>query len=299
MQRSEVLIRRPFSRTPRRIAAGCAALGLGLGLGAAVVAAPASGAAPVGYVRLAHLSPDTPAVDVYLGAASDSAEPQVFKAVGYGVLSPYLPLPVGPYAVAMRRAGAPATDPPVLTTSVSVAAGDAYTVAGVGRYAELGLKVLDDDLSAPPDGRAKVRVVQASVRAPVIDVSVAEGPPIASSVAFATTTPYHQVEPGRSTLRLSATGAAPTTVDVSLRNGTVYSLLVLDAKSSGLTTELRVDARGGVVVPTGGVDTGAGGTAGRSGSTYPIGLASVGALLAVVVAATGRLVWQRRRFRVR
>ncbi|MFC6020492.1 DUF4397 domain-containing protein [Plantactinospora solaniradicis] len=285
-------------RIGRRIAAGAAALGLGLGLSTLVpTPATASAEATVGYVRLAHLSPDTPAVDVYLGAATDSAKPQVFKAVGYGVLSPYLPLPVGPYAVAMRRAGAPATDPPVLTERVSVAAGKAYTVAGVGRYAGLGLKVLDDDLSAPPDGRAKVRVVQASVRAPVIDVSVAEGASIASGVQFATTTAYHEVEPGRSTLRLSATGAKPTTVDVSLADGTVYSLLVLDAKQSGLTTELRVDARGGVVVPSGGVDTGAGGTAGRNDSTYPIGLASVGALLAVVVTATGRRLFRLRRRR--
>lgn len=284
-------------RIGRRIAAGAAAVGLGLGLSTTIVptTATATGAA-VGYVRLAHLSPDTPAVDVYLGA-SGSAEPQVFKAVGYGVLSPYLPLPIGPYSVAMRRAGAPATDPPVLTERVSVAAGKAYTVAGVGRYAGLGLKVLDDDLSAPPEGRAKVRVVQASVRAPVIDVSVAEGGSIASGVQFATTTAYHEVEPGRSTLRLSATGAKPTTVDVSLADGTVYSLLVLDAKRSGLTTELRVDARGGVVVPSGGVDTGAGGTAGPDDSTYPIGLASVGALLTVVVAATGRHLFRRRRCR--
>ncbi|MEO3929660.1 DUF4397 domain-containing protein [Micromonosporaceae bacterium B7E4] len=281
-------------QTVRRIVAAAAALGLGLGLSTAV-ASPAGATATVGYVRLAHLSPDTPAVDVYLGPASGSPEPQVFKAVGYGVLSPYLPLPTGPYAVAMRRAGAPASDAPVLTTSVSVKSGEAYTVAGVGRYAELGLKVLDDDLRAPAEGRAKVRVVQASVRAPVIDVAVADGPSIADAVPFATTTPYHQVEPGRSTLRLSATGAKATTADVSLRDGTVYSLLVLDAKAGGLTTELRVDARGGVVVPNGGVDTGAGGTAGPADPAYPLGLASVGALGAVVVAAAARSALRRRR----
>ncbi|GAB3984949.1 DUF4397 domain-containing protein [Plantactinospora veratri] len=277
-----------------RIAAAAAALGLGLGV-STVVAGPAGATAPVGYVRLAHLSPDTPAVDVYLGPADGTTEPQVFKAVGYGVLSPYLPLPTGPYAVAMRRAGAPSGDPPVLTTGVSVKPGGAYTVAGVGRYAELGLKVLDDDLSAPADGRAKVRVVQASVRAPVVDVTVAAGPSIADAVPFATTTPYHQVEPGRSKLRVSATGAKATTADVSLRNGTVYSLLVLDAEAGGLTTELRVDARGGVVVPDGGVDAGAGGTAGPGGPAYRLGLASVGALGAVVVVAVARSAARRRR----
>ncbi|AVT33747.1 cell wall protein [Plantactinospora sp. BC1] len=278
-------------RPGRRIAAAAAALGLGLGLATSVVG-PAGATAPVGYVRLAHLSPDTPAVDVYLGPADGTTEPQVFRAVGYGVLSPYLPLPTGPYAVAMRRAGAPSGDPPVLTTGVSVKPGGAYTVAGVGRYAELGLKVLDDDLSAPADGRAKVRVVQASVRAPVIDVTVAAGPRIAEAVPFATTTPYQQVEPGRSTLRVSATGARATTADVSLHNGTVYSLLVLDAKAGGLTTELRVDARGGAVVPDGGVDAGAGGS---GGPAYPLGLASVGALGAVVVVAAARSAARRRR----
>ncbi|MDG4788847.1 DUF4397 domain-containing protein [Micromonospora sp. WMMD1102] len=327
-------------RPVRRIVAAAAALGLGLGL-SAVTTAPANAtprgttplgsttpvggttalggtitlgtSARVGYVRLAHLSPDTPAVDVYLGPAEGTAEPQVFEAVGYGVLSPYLPLPTGPYAVAMRRAGAPADDPPVLTTSVSVRDGEAYTVAGVGRYADLGLRVLEDDLSSPADGRAKVRVVQASVRAPVIDVALADGPSIAEGVPFATTTSYHQVTPGRSTLRLSATGAKPTTTPVSLRDGTVYSLLVLDAKAGGLTTELRVDARGGVVVPDGGVDTGAGGTATGAGGTdigagagaggtagagapaYPLGLAAVGALAAVVVAAATRSALRRRR----
>ncbi|MFY1686923.1 DUF4397 domain-containing protein [Plantactinospora sp. WMMB782] len=311
-------------RPVRRIAAAAAALGLGLGL-SAVATAPANATprgttagsstpvggstalgttARVGYVRLAHLSPDTPAVDVYLGPAESTAEPQVFRAVGYGVLSPYLPLPTGPYAVAMRRAGAPADDPPVLTTSVSVRAGEAYTVAGVGRYADLGLRVLEDDLSSPAEGRAKVRVVQASVRAPVIDVALADGPSIAEGIPFATTTSYHQVTPGRSTLRLSATGAKPTTMAVSLRDGTVYSLLVLDAKKGGLSTELRVDARGGMVVPDGGVDTGAGGTgtepgaggrAGPGGPAYPIGLAAVGAVAAVVVAAATRSALRRRR----
>ncbi|MEE6260565.1 DUF4397 domain-containing protein [Plantactinospora sonchi] len=283
-----------LSRIPRQVVAVAATLLLGAGL-TTVVAGPAvASAAPVGYVRLAHLSPDTPAVDVYLGAESDKADPQVFKAVGYGVLSPYLPLPVGPYAVAMRRAGAPASDPPVLTTSVSVTAGKAYTVAGVGRYAELGLKVLDDDLSAPADGRAKVRVVQASVRAPVIDVSVADGERIANAVQFATTTPYQQVEPGRATLRLAGTGAAPTTTAVSLHDGAVYSLLVLDAKQGGLTTELRVDARGGVVVPAGGVDTGAGGTAGSGDGSYPTGAAPLVALGAFLVAVAGRYALRRR-----
>ncbi|MFC0504455.1 DUF4397 domain-containing protein [Micromonospora costi] len=271
---------------PRRLLAGAGALLLGAGL-LTTTATPAS-AATVGYVRLAHLSPDTPSVDVYL-AAPDADEPQVFPGVGYGVVSDYLPLPVGRYAVAMREAGAPASDPPVLTTEVAVTGGEAYTVAGVGRYADLGLRVLHDDLSAPDGGRAKVRVVQASVRAPVLDVAAADGPTIANGVHFATTTDYQLVEPGRWRLRLSGSGGPPTQAEVRLTGGAVYSLLVLDAKDGGLTTQLRRDAQGGTVVPAGGVDTGAGGTAGRG--AYPL----VAGGLAVLAVVTGLALLRRRR----
>ncbi|SIQ42172.1 DUF4397 domain-containing protein [Micromonospora avicenniae] len=274
--------------TPRRLLAGAGALLLGVAF-LTTTAAPASAAGP-GYVRLAHLSPDTPSVDVYL-AAPDAAEPQVFPGVGYGVVSDYLPLPVGRYAVAMREAGAPASDPPVLTTEVAVASGAAYTVAGVGRYADLGLRVLHDDLSAPEGGQAKVRVVQASVRAPVLDVAVAEGPTIANGVQFATTTDYQLVEPGRWRLRLSGSGGPTTQAEVRLAGGTVYSLLVLDAKEGGLTTELRRDAQGGRVVPSGGVETGAGGTAGPARWTYPAGTAGLAGLALVA----GLVLVRRRR----
>src|SRR5262249_9089218 len=67
--------------------------GAGVALATPVAAQPA-----VGYVRLAHLSPDTPEVDVYLSKPGDASfKTQVFKGVGYGVISPYLSIPVGDY----------------------------------------------------------------------------------------------------------------------------------------------------------------------------------------------------------
>ncbi|MFC8620596.1 DUF4397 domain-containing protein [Micromonospora purpureochromogenes] len=283
----------PQLRTaPRRLVAAAGALLLGAALTAAATP-PARAAAPqdVGYVRLAHLSPDTPAVDVYLSAPG-AAEPRVFPAVGYGVVSDYLTLPTGRYAVAMREAGAPASQPPVLTTEVAVEAGAAYTVAGVGRHADLGLRVLADDLSAPAPGQAKVRVVQASVRAPVIDVAATDGPAIADAVRFATTTDYREVEPGRWRLRLGGDNGPTTDAEVTLSGGRVYSLLVLDGRRGGLATELREDARGGAVTPAGGVPAGAGGLAGRGLGAYPM---VAGALLAAAVVVGAALLVRRRR----
>jgi hypothetical protein len=241
---------------------------------------PAVAAGEVGYVRLAHLSPDTPDVDVYLTAVGGGA-PKVFPGVGYGTVSSYLSVPTGTYAVAMRPSGAPASDPPVLTTDVTVAAGKAYLVAGVGNHANLGLKVITDDLSPPPSGKAKVRVLQASVRAPVLDLAVEGGPTIASGVAFATTTDYLAVDPGRWTLRVQGTNGGPSdTLSVRLASGGVYSVLVLDAKTGGLTAQVRLDAAGPGAMPNGGVATGGGGT-----SREPVWPLAVGAVCVLVVGA--------------
>src|ERR1700758_5745833 len=82
-----------------------------------------------GWIRLAHLSPNTPAVDVYLYSFGDPTAELVLHHVGYGVVSPYESLAAGDYSVAMRAAGAVDTSKPVLSTSLTVAPGGAYTVA--------------------------------------------------------------------------------------------------------------------------------------------------------------------------
>lgn len=237
------------------VALGAATLTLS---GGAASAAPSTA---VGYVRLAHLSPDTPKVDVYLDSLSSTLKEQVFKGVGYGVMSGYLQLPVGTYAVSMRGSGAPPTSKPVLTTNVTVLGGQAYTVAGVGRYADLGLRVIPDDLTSPMNGQAKVRIIQASVRAPLLNVSVDGGKAIANQVAFATTTPYEIVKPGVLTIRVRpSNGGSSVLLHVTINANSVYTVLVLDGKTS-LTAQLRVDSARAGAVPTGGVETGGGGTA--------------------------------------
>jgi hypothetical protein len=268
-------------------------------LAAGAFAATPASAAGSGYVRLAHLSPDTPAVDVYLRSQSGAVPEKTFPGVAYGALSDYLRLPTGVYAVAMRKAGAAKTSAPVLTTQVTVDDGAAYTVAGVGRYADLGLRVLRDDLKLPSGGDAKVRIVQASVRAPVLDVDVDNGTSIGDDVAFATTTDYREVNPGTWTLKVQPSGGgAASTLPCTLTGGSVYSLLILDKKGGGLTTQLVTDAGRSGVVPAGGVATGGGGSAGgRSGGTGWPGallLAALAAALTGTVAVALRRRPQRR-----
>jgi len=222
------------SRAPhlRRLGGAVAALAV---LAAIALTASPAAAAGAGYVRLAHLSPDTPAVDVYLKSESGAVKEQRFPGVAYGAMSQYLRLPAGAYSVAMRKAGADPSTKPVLTTQVTVEDGAAYTVAGVGRYADLGLRVLRDDLKLPGADESKVRIIQASVRAPVLDVGVNDGPAIADGVQFATTTAYREVKPGRWTVEVQPSGGGKTS--------TLPCAAIQKSKGQGPTMNCRSRAK--------------------------------------------------------
>jgi hypothetical protein len=240
-----------------------------------------------GWVRLAHLSPDTPAVDVYLYSFGDSSAELVLHHVSYGTVSPYEPIAAGDYTVAMRAAGAAATTSPVLSATLTVAPGGAYTVAGLGPESGLRLQVLRDQLSTPP-GKTLVRVIQASLQQHVVTVTW-NGEPAVTSLAFGSVSSYQAVSPATATLHVSGeSGTASTTV--TLAAGTVHTLVVLDG-SKGLVLDNFLDAAGSGDAPTGGVATGFGGTAPKVPSPMPwVYLIGAGFLLAAAggVAASRR-----------
>lgn len=255
-----------------------------------LLAAPASAAGGNAYLRLAHLSPDTPTVDVYVGSVADPAQSFVLAGVGYGAVSPYRPLPPGSYVISMRPAGAPASSPPVISTTVDASPGRAYTVAGTGLSAELGLAVLDDRLDMPEAGHASVRVINAAVSVPVVDCGRAGQEPWARDVAFGTSTGYAQVPLGTWELQVSAAGRTATTLPVTLDTNSVYSVLLVD-RDGEVSAQLHRDSAGSAEVPLGGVDTGFGGTAGAAGPLLAglvTGLAVLGTLVGVAAVRGSR-----------
>jgi hypothetical protein len=226
----------------------------------AALGLPAAWAADDGMIRLAHLSPDSPSVDVYVDNVADPGARITLTGVGYGSVSPYQSLPPGTYTVSFRAAGADPASPPKLSTTADVGPGTARTVAGVGLFANLSLAVLDDDLSLPPAGSARVRVISAAATAPSVDVSVG-GTTLASGLAMGKAGDYVDIPGGQTTLRITPQGSPPAEVPVTVDAGSVYSVLVLDQQGGGLTVTPVLDAAGMPTVPAGGVETGAGGTA--------------------------------------
>ncbi|MBA2390242.1 MAG: DUF4397 domain-containing protein [Geodermatophilaceae bacterium] len=249
-------------------------------------------AATGSYLRLAHLSPDTPEVDVYVVSAADPQDRIVLEGVGYGTLSEYQSVAGGTYTVSMRPAGADDSTPPVISTTLTADEGNAYTVAGVGSFNDLGLTVLSDDLTLPPAGQSRVRVIQASASQPALDIGVDGGPTLGQDVPFATTTDYETVPAGEWTLRVDGGSGLATTLPITVNAGAVYSVLILDESDGGLTVVARVDAMssaGGGVIPAGGVETGGGGTAtDRPGATTAAVAGAVGVFLVMAMALRRR-----------
>src|ERR1700730_10283644 len=93
------------ARVRRMMSAGLAAAAA-ITVGQLALTMPAASAsAQVGWVQLAHLSPNTPAVDVYLYSFGNSTAQIVLKHVAYGTVSPFEQIAAGDYTVAMRLAG--------------------------------------------------------------------------------------------------------------------------------------------------------------------------------------------------
>lgn len=195
-------------------------LGLALMTALALAAPVLAQGAGQGQVRVAHLAPDAPNVDVYV-----NDEP-VLTNVAYTTISDYLSLPAGTQQVTVFATGD--TSSPAIDAPVEVAAGRAYTVAAVGLVADdsLTAQVYEDDLRSPSSGNAKVRVVHASPDAGPVDVAPRGGEALVSGLRFPEASPYAEVPEGTYTLDVNAAGTnktALTVPDATLASGGVYS----------------------------------------------------------------------------
>jgi hypothetical protein len=266
------------------------ALALGLAGTLAAGASAAFAASGTGYLRLAHLSPNTPAVDVYLYSFGDPSAMVVLHHVAYGEVSPYEAVASGEYTVAMRAAGAPASAKPVLSTTVDVVNGHAYTVAGMGPLAGIRLQVIGDSLAMTRNA-ALVRVIQASMHQSAVTVT-AGSKVLGRALNFTTVTRYKVVHPG--TVTVSAAGTTEHgSGQFTLNPDTIYTFVVLD-NSGELKLNALVDSSGSKIMPAGSAATGFGGTAARPGASL---LPWIGAAAAGLLIAAGGTIRLRRRRR--
>ena len=179
-------------------------------------------------LRVAHLSPDAPNVDVLVDGSA------VLEDVPFGTVSDYLSLSAGSYPVTIQAAGDP--DTVVFDETLELEPG-AYTAAAVGELddaAENGFSValLTDDTSAPADDTARLRVLHASPDAPAVDITVASsGDTLVDGAAFGQGATV-EVPAGSYTLEVrpdteSNDGDVVSTFDVTVEGGRAYTAIAL------------------------------------------------------------------------
>ncbi len=252
-------------------------------------------------MRGAHFSPDTGAVDVYLTAFSGGTSTLWLSSVSYGDVSSYSPIAAGVYAVSMRPHGAAASTAPVLTWTVDIAAGSAYTAAAVGMNSQLRGIVLQDSTTPPAAHTGLVRVIQASSQAGHVSVTATNGPVVVSDIAYGSASDYAAVPAGSWSLvtQSSTQPSLSNTVNVSVGSGTLSSIVVLDQAGGGIVVRDVLDSSGASTIPGGSVSAGGGGTARAASSTADTEL-SIGAFgIAALLALFGALRWRRMRESVR
>jgi hypothetical protein len=238
-------------------------------------------------VRVAHMSPDAPAVDVYVDGA------KALTNVPFKTISDYLPLPAGEHRFEVRPTGAAATDKAVIDAKATVEGGKAYTVAAINEVAKIQPLVLTDDLTAPAAGKAKVRVVHASPDAPAVDVAVKGGPVLISNLVFGKASDVLSVDAKSYDLEVRAAGTTTVALPlngVNLEAGKIYTVFA-SGKLANLAPVLNAfnpaaSGQGGVAAPTAAPATGIGGSH-EAGFNFE--LVVIATLAVVTLIATGLL----------
>jgi hypothetical protein len=179
---------------------------------------PASGTA---HVRVIHLSPDAPAVDV-----APAGGMPVISNLSYPNASPYLPLPGGIYDLEVRPTGSTTVALPIF--DVPLESGTIYTVFAMGNLSSLSTLLVADS------GNARVRVVHASPDAPGVDVYV-DGAKVITNLTYKTVTQYLSVPSGEHRIQVYPTGTMTTAVidaEVSLMANQDYTVAAVGQLAS-------------------------------------------------------------------
>ena len=198
-------------------------------------------------IRIAHMIPDFPAVDVYV----DDGEEPVVSGLEYTDVTGYLDLAAGDHQIRVTAAGGQSLV--VFDEQVSVPAGNTTAVAlgnpdagnGGAGGTDIGfqLELYPDDNEPPAESinDARLRLIHASPDAPAVDVLVGQTP-VFEDVAFSEAE-YFDLPAGDYEFNIlpADSGAAPGGNGNGAENGTGN-----ESEGDGLFSDLAADGGGDI-----------------------------------------------------
>jgi len=122
--------------------------------------------APTAYLRVLHLSPDAPAVDVFVNGGDDPAVAELAFPDG----TEYLALPEGSYDIDVAAAGTSVDDAVLSVDNLTLAADTYYTAVALDELANLGALPLVDDYADLAAASIRVRAIHAAPEVGQVDL---------------------------------------------------------------------------------------------------------------------------------
>ena len=182
------------------------------------------------FIRVAHVSPDAPPVDVYVDGE------QILADVPFGAVSDYAEFPADTYNVTITPAGDNETV--VFEGNLTLEARSVSTLFASGEVSENATQpfepvLFEDDAFQPAENESAVSVAHMSPDAPTVDVTANNGSVVlAQNLSYQNASEYVTVPAGNHTveIRPASPGANATpvfTANVTLENETAYSAIAV------------------------------------------------------------------------
>lgn len=192
----------------------------------------------IAQLRVIHTVFDAPAVDIYLNGN------KAVSGLAYKDIGPRVALPSGNYSVKVTPAGK--TDS-IIATDITLESGKSYSFVAIGRFADLGARVLEDNLSPLASGQTRLRLVHASPDTPAVDVAIKDGGVLYPNLGLGEASNYFPL--AAAPVNVEVRPAGTTTVALSvpslvLKSETSYTVYVvgLSSGSPGLSTLMVADS---------------------------------------------------------
>jgi len=194
--------------------------------------APSSAAAESrdnALIRVVDATPDTAPVDLFADGN------KVFDNLNYKKVTPYKEMDGQRYSWEVKKAGATTDSPALAKNSEGMSDGAYYTVfvlPGDGNDL-IDLKVVTDDQKRPDDGKARIRVVNATRDKAEVDVFAPNtDKALVGGVNFQTVTGYSEVDPVSGDLELRKSGEKVPLVKIAnsnIESGKSYTVVLIGA----------------------------------------------------------------------
>ena len=175
-------------------------------------------------VRVINAVPGTKAIDVF---ADDQ---KVFEGVSFKSVTPYKELSDNRHSFRVREAGKD-NEQPIAENSEGLSGGKHYTILILpNQNDKTTVSIIDDNITAPPDNKAEVRVINASPDAGEVDiVDKSANKKVFSGVNFQSNTRYTALDPTKTTFEVRQEGQDKpvlTVPNANFEKGKYYTIIV-------------------------------------------------------------------------